>query len=184
MNSTAPKTPSLRDRCVHEAGHAIVGWMFQLPVDRIEVFTADHADPLGGTPLKEYPPGGLLFYMFNQGNSEEPEAEHINRYIAFCMAGEIAEHGRWIGMSPTDPRSDASKVQRYAKWISDNVHDVIAGLEPIVRELLSTFEAKHEALVDGLLALASAPGKMPEMIVMNATEIETYLGPAPGELAW
>src|SRR2546427_5776745 len=79
-----------RDACIHEAGHAVVAWALNLPLEGVDILAvgsdssvAQFVGRTNVTGTVRLPPG--------RRPPPERRLEYLRALVAYCVAGQIAE---------------------------------------------------------------------------------------------
>jgi hypothetical protein len=153
-----------RSLCIHEAGHALVGWALKLPLDYMTIY-------LDGTTGVTRATGYL-----NLPKQEWPTGEDLMSYrrdrVAFAVAGEVAQFERWVG----EQRPDAAEAIQFARLVDlANPGAVIEQEADRANRLLETYAAEHARLTIFLLGLPPDPGTesyLPSATIKRDTILE------------
>jgi len=136
--------------CVHEAGHGVVAWALGLPLAHICIL-AEGANSavtgwIGETKLE---PAALLTHLYVDGREDCPRLPCIEDFIAFAVAGEIAETGWWSGSAA----QDAPIASKYAARIAPDPAAVVAAQVERAKTLCNQYQAERDRLSRALQEL-------------------------------
>jgi hypothetical protein len=151
---------SFRSTCIHEAGHAVVGWHYRLPIG--EIWVDDFVGTDGGTDIA----GASCLALEDQ--------------VAIWLAGFEAVEVIGCGQVPDGDRADRGEIAKlFAQYAVDGSGTAVCSeARSRARRVLERHRDKIERLATALSeATAHETSEGDRWRELSAAEIAAVLGP-------
>lgn len=182
--------PRRRDNARHEAAHALVAWLVEIPLkscsirEHLMVQDGKRFLSLGHTLETEEENAWINATLFGEGELSGEDRERLERHLFFAMAGYVAE-GDMVSTSPEADHSDRRNAMLAAIRLSggriirdgikarhelpeaqkEGYYSILGTAEYRVREMLEEYGGAWDGLTARLLRDSSLSGEQVDRIL-------------------